>query len=94
MEQGRGRYQRRATQATLTASSRNAGDIVTGIVPSALLVKKTYLIFSEVSYLYVPTIGYVMAKSGVNLSDFAYSRPRRTVCVIYNSVPTDPCPTT
>ncbi len=76
-----------ATQATLTTSTRNAGDIVTGIVPSALLVKQTYLIFSEVSYLYVPTIGYVMAKSGVNLSDVAYTRPRQAVCVIYNNAP-------
>jgi hypothetical protein len=82
-----------ATQATLTASSRNAGDVVTGIVPAKLLVKQTYLIFSEVSYLYVPTIGYVMAKSGVNLSDVAYARSRQAVCVIYNGVPTDPCPT-
>ena len=82
-----------ATQATLTASSRTAGDVVTGIVPAKLLVKQTYLIFSEVSYLYVPTIGYVMAKSGVNLSDVAYARSRQAVCVIYNGVPTDPCPT-
>jgi Flp pilus assembly protein TadG len=82
-----------ATQATLTASSRNAGDVVTGIVPAKLLVKKTYLIFSEVSYLYVPTIGYVMAKSGVNLSDVAYARSRQAVCVIYKGVPADPCPT-
>jgi Flp pilus assembly protein TadG len=82
-----------ATQATLTASSRNAGDVVTGIVPAKLLVKQTYLIFSEVSYLYVPTIGYVMAKSGVNLSDVAYARSRQAVCVIYKGVPADPCPT-
>lgn len=82
-----------ATQATLTASSRNSGDVVTSMVPSKLLVKQTYLILSEVSYRYVPTIGYVMAKAGVNLSDVAYTRSRQAVCVIYNSVPTDPCPT-
>jgi hypothetical protein len=35
----------------------------------------------------------VMAKSGVNLSDVAYARSRQAVCVIYNGVPTDPCPT-
>ena len=73
-----------ATQATLTASTRQAGDVVTGIVPPNLLVKQTYLIFSEVSYLYVPTIGYVMAKSGVTLQDVAYTRPRQAYCVIYN----------
>ena len=42
-----------------------------------------YLIYSETSYLYVPTIGYVMAKAGINLKDSAYTRPRQTSCVIY-----------
>jgi len=82
-----------ATQATLTTSSRHAGDVVTNLVPPALLVKQTYLILSEVSYLYTPTIGYVMAKSGVTLSDVAYTRPRQLICVVYNGVPTSPCPT-
>lgn len=76
-----------ATQATLTASTRSAGDDVTNVVPPSLLVKKTYLIWSEVSYRYVPTIGYVMAPSGVPLSDFAYTRPRQVVCVVYNNLP-------
>jgi Flp pilus assembly protein TadG len=90
-----------AIQATLVASSRNAGDIVTSVVPPALLVKQTYLILSEVSYLYTPansgTIGYVMSKTGVNLSDVAYTRTRQFACVTYNNVPvitTPPtCPT-
>ena len=72
-----------ATQATLVASSRNLGDDVTSIVPPALLVKQTYLIFSEVSYLYTPAIGYVMAKAGVTLHDFTYTRPRQSLCVTY-----------
>jgi hypothetical protein len=76
-----------ATQGTLVASSRNAGDVVTSVVPSALLVKQTYLIFSEVSYLYKPAIGYVMASSGVTLSDVAYTRPRQVFCVVYNNIP-------
>jgi Flp pilus assembly protein TadG len=76
-----------ATQATLTASSRGAGDDVTSLVPSALLVKKTYLIWSEVSYRYVPTIGYVMTPTGVLLSDSAFTRPRQVVCVVYNNLP-------
>jgi Flp pilus assembly protein TadG len=53
-------------------------------IPAALAVGGTYLIFSEVSYLYVPTIGYVMAKAGVNLSDVAYTRPRQSTCVYYS----------
>jgi len=73
-----------ATQATLVASSRNATDDVSSIVPPALLVKQTYLIFSEVSYLYTPAIGYVMAKAGVTLSDVAYTRPRQVFCVVYS----------
>jgi Flp pilus assembly protein TadG len=86
-----------ANQATLTASSRNPGDVVTPIVPPALLVKQTYLILSEVSYLYTPMTGYVMTKSGVTLSDVAYTRPRQFACLTYNNVPvvtTAPtCPT-
>jgi Flp pilus assembly protein TadG len=85
-----------ATQATLANSTRNAGDTIT--IPPALQVAQTYLILSEVSYLYTPTIGYVMAKAGVTLSDVAYTRPRQSTCVIYNNVPAaptapSPCPT-
>jgi Flp pilus assembly protein TadG len=80
-----------ATQATLGPSVHNAGDTVT--VPPTLLVPQTYLIFSEVSYLYTPTIGYVMSKSGVTLSDVAYTRPRQVPCIIYGGVPAG-CPTT
>jgi Flp pilus assembly protein TadG len=80
-----------ATQATLATSTHNAGDIIT--IPTALQVPQTYLILSEVSYLYTPTIGYVMAKAGVNLSDLAYTRPRQSTCITYNNVPASTCPT-
>ncbi len=53
-------------------------------VPAALAVGGTYLIFSEVSYRYVPTIGYVMAAAGVNLSEVSYTRPRQSTCVFYS----------
>ena len=78
-----------ATQATLTTSTRNAGDNVTSLVPSQLLVKQTYLILSEVSYQYVPAIGYVMAPAGVNLKDVSYTRPRLGTC-IYDSTANAP----
>ncbi|GAC1330966.1 MAG: pilus assembly protein [Bradyrhizobium sp.] len=53
-----------------------------------------YLIFSEVSYLYTPTVGYVMGKAGVTLSDVAYTRPRLSACVFYPpQAPVTPCPT-
>jgi Flp pilus assembly protein TadG len=61
-------------------------------IPGTLQVANTYVIYSSVSYLYVPTIGYVMNKAGVSLSDFAYTRPRRSQCVFYDT-PT-PLPTT
>jgi Flp pilus assembly protein TadG len=81
-----------ATQATLANSTHNAGDTIT--IPPALQVAQTYLILSEVSYLYTPTIGYVMAKAGVNLSDVAYTRPRQSTCLIYNNLPAaTTCPT-
>jgi Flp pilus assembly protein TadG len=67
---------------------RSTGSTVT--IPAALKVDGTYLIFSEVSYLYRPTIGYVMAPSGVNLSDVSYTRPRQSSCVLYG---TTLCPT-
>jgi Flp pilus assembly protein TadG len=60
---------------------RSIGSNVT--IPTALKVDGTYLIFSEVSYLYTPTVGYVMAKAGINLSNLAYTRPRQSLCVAY-----------
>ena len=70
-----------APQATLKDSQRKKGDTVT--VPAGLLVPKTYLIWSEVSYTYVPAVGYVMAKTGVTLRDQTYTRPRQSLCVVY-----------
>jgi Flp pilus assembly protein TadG len=80
-----------ATQATLATSTHNAGDVIT--IPPELQVAKTYLILSEVSYVYTPTIGYVMTPGGVTLSDIAYTRPRQNTCVLYNNTPAG-CPTT
>jgi len=74
-----------ATQATLTASTHTPSQDVTSKVPAALLVKQTFLIWSEVSYLYKPAVGYVMAQNGVTLSDFAYSRPRQFTCLFYQT---------
>jgi Flp pilus assembly protein TadG len=65
------------------------------VIPASLIaldgngkvIPNQYLIFSEVSYLYVPTVGYVMAPSGVTLSDVAYTRPRQSSCVFYPAPP-------
>ena len=63
---------------------RAAGSAVA--IPTALQVGGTYLIYSEVSYLYVPSVGYVMGKAGLNMSDFTFTRPRQSTCVMYNTV--------
>jgi Flp pilus assembly protein TadG len=79
-----------STQATLTPSTTfSPGDIVTNMVPPPLLQKQTYLIFSQTKYLFTPAVdfGGLMAKTGVTLSDFAYSAPRQATCVVYNNVP-------
>jgi Flp pilus assembly protein TadG len=67
----------------LGTSTHNASDVVT--IPAALAVAGTYLIWSEVSYQYVPAVGYVMAKTGINLSDLTYTRPRQSSCVMYKT---------
>ena len=50
-------------------------------IPAALKIGGTYLIYSEVDYTYMPTVGYVM-KTAIKLSDFMYTRPRYGLCVL------------
>jgi Flp pilus assembly protein TadG len=78
-----------------TATSGTAPPTGTVTVPTALKIAGTYLIYSEVSYLYKPTVGYVMAKAGINLTDFTFTRPRQSLCV-FNPPPSPGslCPTT
>jgi Flp pilus assembly protein TadG len=58
---------------TLGGTARAKGSTVT--LPSALNIANTSVIWSEVSYTYTPTIGYVVTGS-LNLSDQIYMRPR------------------
>jgi Flp pilus assembly protein TadG len=62
-------------------------------IPTSLAIGNTYLIFSQVSYQYVPTVGYVMAKAGITMSDFAFTRPRQSTCVLYPTGTQTLCPT-
>lgn len=71
-------------------SPRGTGTTVT--IPNELKVGDTYLIFSEVSYRYVPAVGKVMAPTGVNLTDVAYTRPRQSTCVFYPTPSSGPLP--
>jgi hypothetical protein len=59
------------------------------------ILQNQYFLSSEISFQYLPTIGYVMAKAGVNLSDVAYTRPRQSMCVFYppSTTSNPPCPT-
>ena len=84
--QARVQWSKSATLSSSGSVTLASGRAVSSTVaiPSALAIAGTYLIFSEVSYLYVPTIGYVMAKTGVNLSDVSYTRPRQSTCVYYS----------
>jgi len=65
---------------------------VVSTVPSALLVDGSYLIYSQVSYTYTPTVGWVMAKAGITLSDIAFTRPRQSNCVLFSGIDTTNCP--
>ena len=58
---------------TLNGTKRAVGSTVT--LPAALNVANTTLIWSEASYAYKPTIGYVVTGT-LNLSDQIYMRPR------------------
>jgi Flp pilus assembly protein TadG len=67
---------------TLNGTARAAGSTVT--VPTAINIASTSLIWSEVSYSYKPTIGYVVTGT-LQLSDQIYMRPRLSACVQRNS---------
>jgi Flp pilus assembly protein TadG len=64
------------------AEPRGLGSSVT--IPTALQVGGTYLIYSEVNYAFVPTVGYVL-KSSITLKDFTFTRPRQSLCVMYST---------
>jgi Flp pilus assembly protein TadG len=68
-------------KVVFAVSTHKPKDIVS--IPPALKVGDTYLIWSEVSYNYVPAVGYVMSKTGVPLNDLTYTRPRQSRCVDY-----------
>jgi Flp pilus assembly protein TadG len=57
----------------LNDTAHSVGSTVT--LPSVLNVANTQLIWSEVSYNYNPTFGYVLT-GNINLSDRIYMRPR------------------
>ena len=83
-----------AGNVAITATApHNVGDVV--VLPPGLVVAKakgTYVIWSEVSYKYTPTVGYVLASTGITFRDAAFTRPRLTLCVIYPTGGSSACP--
>ena len=57
-------------------------------IPAALQVAGSYLIYSEVSYTFMPAVPWIM-KGGITLFDESYSRPRQSSCVKYSPMLTD-----
>ena len=79
-------------QWSVGAAPHAVGSTVT--IPVELAIGGTYVIWSEISYTYVPVIGYVMAPTGVTMHDVSYTRPRQSQCVLYNPPSSPPpCPT-
>ncbi|HEY0332014.1 MAG TPA: TadE/TadG family type IV pilus assembly protein [Rhodopseudomonas sp.] len=71
-------------------------------VPADLIAKDStgkviagqYLIYSEVKYLYKPTVAYILVKDGIWLTDQTFTRPRQSSCVLWTpTTSSDPCPT-
>ena len=66
------------------STPRTAGTSVT--IPTALQVGGTYLIYSEVNYKFIPSVAWFINKTnGITLTDFSYTRPRQSTCVMYNT---------
>ncbi|MEH2538048.1 MULTISPECIES: TadE/TadG family type IV pilus assembly protein [unclassified Bradyrhizobium] len=61
-----------------------AGDIID--IPEALRIPGTYLILSEVSYNYIPSVAWFINKQdGMELKDYSLTRPRQGLCVMYKT---------
>ncbi|MGA7023596.1 MAG: TadE/TadG family type IV pilus assembly protein [Pseudolabrys sp.] len=66
-------------EATTGVTKRAPGEVVT--IPANLAVPNSYLVFTEVSYQYVPVTGFSpgfshISASGITLSDVMYMAPR------------------
>jgi Flp pilus assembly protein TadG len=78
-----------------TATSGTTPPTGTVSVPTALKIAGTYLIYSEVSYQYLPIVAFVMPTAGKTLNDLTFTRPRQSLCV-FNPPPSSSsasCPT-
>jgi Flp pilus assembly protein TadG len=69
---------------TLNGTARSVGGTVTNLIPSALMIANTSLIWGEASYAYKPTIGWTITGT-LNLKDQFFLRPRLSCSVQLNS---------
>jgi Flp pilus assembly protein TadG len=59
-------------------------------VPTDLIAKDSsgnwtanqYLVLSQISYVYTPTIGWVISKLGITLGESSFTKPRQGTCVM------------
>jgi Flp pilus assembly protein TadG len=81
------------TTATVAWSRTQNGTarsgVVTSLIPSALMVAKTSLIWGEATYAYKPTVGWTITGT-LNLSDKFFLRPRLSSSVTLDSA--NACP--
>jgi len=71
------------TSGGSVTSGRTINTVVTSSIPAGLIVNNTELIWAEVSYVYTPTVGYVV-KTAITLSDQFYARPRQSATVDFS----------
>ena len=64
-------------------SGLTVNTVVTASIPPGLIVNNTELIWAQVTYLYTPTVGYVV-KTAITLSDQFYARPRQSATVDFS----------
>lgn len=73
-------------QWSTDVTGHKKGDVIE--IPEALKIAGTYLIFSEVKYLYKPSVAWFINKdNGITLTDVSYTRPRQGLCVVYPAPP-------
>lgn len=79
-------YTGSVTNGVATVSTGNApGTVVTTAIPADLLVPNTQLIWSQVTYTYLPIASYNITATSIPLTDQCFTRPRQSDTVTYSA---------
>lgn len=62
-----------------------------GFIPAALRVPRSFLIYAEIRTKHTPTIGQVLAPTGITMTETMPMRPRVSQTVSRENVPSTPC---